>query len=91
MEPPVIVAPELASEFSVAVPDAERDVNFPELGVAAPTGAPSIEPPMIAGFEIALLRSTALRTWPGVNCANAGAAANARAANTMPIAWKRRS
>ncbi|OXJ01071.1 hypothetical protein CFB48_13505 [Burkholderia sp. AU33647] len=62
MEPPVIVAPELESEFSVAAPVAERDVNFPEFGVVAPIGAPSIEPPMIAGFEIELLRSTARRT-----------------------------
>jgi hypothetical protein len=51
IEPPVIVAPELDSVFSVAVDDAVSVVKAPVDGVVAPTVVPLMLPPVIVALE----------------------------------------
>lgn len=48
--PPVMVAPEDTSVFSVAVLEADKVVNAPVLAVDAPIGVLLIEPPVITGL-----------------------------------------
>jgi hypothetical protein len=48
--PPVMVAPEDTSVFSVAVLEADKAVNAPVLAVDAPIGVLLIDPPAITGF-----------------------------------------